>query len=447
MRCWLLGVSACLVLTCARSGEELAHAESPPASAVRSSGKADARGARSSKADQRRQGSVEPAAVMLPAAAPKATENGVGRASLKAFFAALRELGSGARSGHVRLLWLGDSHTAADYLSGAVRSALSERFGDGGPGFVRIGTKPYRHDGLKIGRDGNWNVDPDPPARRAPQDDGVFGFAGTRAQPAAGASFSVELGTRLPGSADETARFELSYVLPPRARFDVLLGDRRVSVSEASPAAVAPSGISHLSLSAPLHSRLLIQHRAGSPRLLGLVIERSSGSGLVLDTAGIDGARLETPLAWNEAAFVAEVARRAPELFVLAYGTNEAFDALRVEKYEAQLGELVRRLRRGAPNASCLVLGPTDAPLGEGSVPRVMEVAGALGRAAAQLDCSFVSLQQLMGGEGSFARGMKAKERLCQLDKLHLTPRGYQELGRALAQLLLDAYDAGRTDI
>jgi lysophospholipase L1-like esterase len=131
----------------------------------------------------------------------------------------------------------------------------------------------------------------------------------------------------------------------------------------------------------------------------------------------------------------------------MAYGTNEAFDALRVERYQAQLAELLRRLRRGAPAASCLVLGPTDAPLAEGSVPRVAEVAAALERGAVQQGCSFASLQQLMGGEGSFARGMKAKEKLCQNDKLHLTPRGYQELGRALGKALLDAYSAGRADL
>jgi lysophospholipase L1-like esterase len=215
----------------------------------------------------------------------------------------------------------------------------------------------------------------------------------------------------------------------------------------ASATDVAASGISHLTLSAPLRSHLTILPRSGTPRLFGLVLERSSRTGVVLDTAGIDGARLETPLAWKEEAFVVEVARRTPELFVLAYGTNEAFDALKVDKYRAQLSELVRRLRRATPTASCLVLGPTDAPLGEGSVPRVAEVADALRLAASQLDCSFVSLQQLMGGEGSFARGMKAKERLCQLDKLHLTPRGYQELGRALGKLLLDAYSAGRADV
>ncbi len=417
MRRRLLGAAACLVMTCARPGAELAHAEAPKAAPSASA--------------------VTGGVLVAPSTKKR---------QLESFFLALRALDAKSRSSHVRILWLGDSHTAADYLSGAVRSTLVQRFGDGGPGFVRIGTKPYRHDGLKVVRDGSWNVDPDPPARRALQADGVFGLGGTRAQPGADASFSVELSPR-PASADEVGRYELSYMLPAGSSFDVELGERRLTVSAAGASEVASSGISHLSLSAPLRSRLAILPRAGTPRLFGLVLERSSSTGVVLDTAGIDGARLETPLAWSEAAFAAEVARRAPELFVLAYGTNEAFDNLRVDKYRAQLSELVRRVRRGAPGASCLVLGPTDAPLGEGSVPRVAEVAEALRSAAAQLDCSYVSLQQLMGGEGSFARGMKAKERLCQLDKLHLTPRGYQELGRALGKLLLDAYSAGGPDV
>jgi lysophospholipase L1-like esterase len=423
-----LGLVAWLALTCARPAEPgLAYAQpakgpSKPAAAPQSPPER----LTPKPADP-------PGAVLAPG-------------PLAAFFQSLRELSAGSRHDHVRVLWLGDSHTAADYLSGSVRAALQARFGDAGPGFVRIGTRPYRHDGLKIVRDGKWNVDPDPPARRALQDDGVFGFAGTRAVPGPGASFSVELRPR-PPNPDEAASFELSYTLPAGSSFDVELGDKRSTVTSQSSSDVAASGISHLTLTAPLRSHLRLTPRSGTPRLFGLIIERKAQVGVVLDAAGIDGARLETPLAWREAAFAAEVARRSPQLFVIAYGTNEAFDALKVERYAGHLTQLVQRLRAGAGQASCLVLGPTDAPLGEGSVPRVAEVSQVLQQAASSLGCSFISLQQLMGGEGSFARGMKAKERLAQPDKLHLTPRGYQELGQTIGKLVLDAYSAGRGDL
>ncbi len=248
-------------------------------------------------------------------------------------------------------------------------------------------------------------------------------------------------------AAAEPARFELSYALAADASFDVELGSSKQRVDVKTVADATPAGVRHLVLTAPLASQLLIAPERGRARLFGVVIERTEQPGVVLDTLGIDGARLETPLAWSEAAFVEEVELRAPELFVIAYGTNEAFDAAKVEKYAAQLSALVGRLRKAAARASCLVLGPTDAPLGEGSVPRVAEVSAVLKGAAPSLGCSFVSLQQLMGGEGSFAKGMKAKERLAQPDKLHLTPKGYQELGRALGTLLTDAYSAGGAEL
>lgn len=393
-----------------------------------------------------------PTKVLATPAAPPPTASSIPevppapRGPLSAFFDALTELGASKRTEHVRVLWQGDSHTNADFLSGAVRAVLASRFGDGGPGFVRVGTKPYRHDGVKLGRDGAWNVDPDPPARRSLQDDGVFGLGGTRAVAKPGASFGLQVVAR-GETAEAQARFDVAYSLPAGAAFTLQLGSHQRRVGTETTAEEGPGGVRHLALTAPLGAQLSLRGERGAPRLFGVIVERHEPAGIVVDTSGIDGARLETPLAWNEAAFVAEVARRAPELFVVAYGTNESFDAARVTKYGPQLAELVGRLRRGAPGASCLILGPTDAPLGEGSVPRVAEVASELRRAASELRCSFVSLQQLMGGEGSFARGMKAKERLCQPDKLHLTPKGYQELGQTLAKLVLDAYSGGRTDL
>lgn len=412
-----------LTVTCARPGpSQVAHAEPAAKPAPRLS----------AAPQQPKTASIASA----PGALPRAQSR-----PLAHFFDALRALETQARSQHVRVLWLGDSHTNADFLSGSVRSELQTRFGNGGPGFVRIGSKPYRHDGVKIGRDGSWNIDPDPPARRTLQDDGVFGLGGTRAVPASGAVFSLQA---IASGADAAAptRFELAYSLPPDSTFTVELAGKTTRIDAGSACEMTPAGVAHLTLTAPYGSSLVLKPGRGAPRLFNALVERADRAGIVLDAAGIDGARLETPLAWNEAAFVAEVARRAPELVVVAYGTNEAFDAAKVEKYGPQLQSLVGRLRQAAPTASCLVLGPTDAPLGDASVPRVAEVTEVLRRAAQDIDCSFVSLQQLMGGEGSFAQGMKAKDRLAQPDKLHLTPLGYRTLGTALAQRILQVYSA-----
>lgn len=440
MRRFSLVFTACLVLGCGRLAPDRAQPEvlrgSPSLSQERPPVRADEPPVAVAALGSARAAAPSAASMASVAAAP--------RGPLSAFFDDLRALESGARGTHVRVLWLGDSHTAADFLTGSVRGLLQARFGDGGPGFVRVGTRGYRHSGVKVARGGDWNVDPDPPARRSVQGDGLYGWAGTRAVPRANASFSLELSPR-PGPGD-TGSYELSYVLPKGSSFELTLGGKRSAIAAQSSSDVS-AGITHLTLAAPLSSRLVLTARAGAPQLLGVVVERSARAGLVLDAAGIDGARVETPLAWDEAAFRAEVARRAPSLFVVAYGTNEAFDALKVERYGPQLARLVARLRAAAPGASCLVLGPTDAARAGVSVPRVLEVTHALAGASRELDCSFASLSELMGGEGSFARGMKEKERLAQSDGLHLTPKGYLELGQALGQKLLAAYSGGSADL
>src|SRR6185436_457947 len=50
----------------------------------------------------------------------------------------------------------------------------------------------------------------------------------------------------------------------------------------------------------------------GAPELCGVVIEAEPKTqpGVGLDTLGINGARLTTPLAWNEASWTSELARR-----------------------------------------------------------------------------------------------------------------------------------------
>src|SRR5690606_23466976 len=59
--------------------------------------------------------------------------------ALARFFEALARLETGQADGPVRIVQLGDSHTAADVLTGTARRALQERFRDGGRGFVAVG--------------------------------------------------------------------------------------------------------------------------------------------------------------------------------------------------------------------------------------------------------------------------------------------------------------------
>jgi len=388
-----------------------------------------------------------PSAAAAPAVIPSAEAAGPAAPAdalvLDRFDGALAALVAKTRKNHVRILWLGDSHTSADFMTGALRRKLSLRFGPGGPGFLRVGATPYRHEGVKLAREGRWKVEPEPPSRRTTEGDTALGFAGMRWIPV---DARARLEARVDGRAVAgTVRYELVFDLPRGASFKLKIGknehliDGRTSLDH-----VPGSPLARLHLEGAASDGFELGSASGAPRFYGVIAEGSE-PGLVLDTSGIDGARVATALAWNAEVLAAELRARPPDLLAVAYGTNEAFDNRRAEIIGNDVTELVTRLRRGAPNADCLVVGPPDAASPDlTSLPHVAEIENALHVAATRLGCGFFALRVAMGGDGAFARWMREVPALSRGDRIHLMPAGYERLGEAVADALLSGYERRR---
>jgi lysophospholipase L1-like esterase len=356
--------------------------------------------------------------------------------ALPTFYQALHDLVSGQRA-DVRIVWLGDSHTAADFMTHEVRKRLQDRFGNGGPGFIRLGVSPYRHGRAKIVRKGKWLRLPLAPAKETPTDDGVFGLGGMRSAPdSKEARSTIEL---YRGAVAGEARYDISYRLPTAASgFEVIVDDQdAVDVSGRDGSGAT---IQHLAFVGKPAGEISIGKLTGAPELFSVDV-RSGEPGVVLDTVGVDGARVATPLAWDGATWVAELARRRPALVVVSFGTNEVYQQWPIERYGPQYDALVARIRSAAPAAACLFLGPTDVMREGKTDPRVVEI-DAMQRAAAQrLGCAFVSLFQMMGGDGAYGRWMTAEPSLAARDGVHLSRDGYELLGKELSELFLVDYD------
>lgn len=358
-----------------------------------------------------------------------------GGLALPRLAAALAALERRERTTHVRIAWLGDSHTAADYFTHAVRRPLQERFGNGGPGFVQLGVEPYRHALLKVGREGSWRREPSSPAGSMKQLDGIFGLGGQRAVPeSADARASVEL---LGKASQGKTRFTLMYraAAPDRLLLTIRGTTRRETAGPKSGRSVG--ALRHHDIEADAPATLDLGVSAGAAEVFGVLIE-STTPGVVLDTLGINGARAATPLAWNDAEWRAALGDRDPALVVVAYGTNEAASTLDGARYQKSLEDLVARIRLAAPGADCLLVGPPDmAKPGGESAPRAIEFDRLARATAASLGCGYFSALAAMGGEGSFARWTKEKPPLAARDGVHLAPAGYERLGAALAEQLL----------
>jgi lysophospholipase L1-like esterase len=401
-----------------------------------------------------------PRPVVAPAPLAAASELGVsapqlvapthleGTRHLEPFFRALSALEDGRAADDVHILQFGDSHTAGDMGVSVFRRTLQERFGDGGRGFVAIG-KPWRgywQSGIRVGMSKDFRAIKAMAKGPAPDADGAFGLAGVRVD-AVRADARAWTEVSVPFS-----RAEIDYWQGPRGGTFEVLVDHLETARVASRSSHAGSGFFPIEVSEAPHT---IEVRAvgdGPVRLFGMALDRAQ-RGVVVDTLGIVGAQIFTPLRWSEEHFAEQLSRRTPDLVVLAYGTNEAVaEGLTDARYERGLTELAARVARAAPNASCLFLGPPDLArqnedTGEwATLPRLLEIIAIQRRVAEANGCAFYDQFEAMGGAGSMSAWADEPEPRALKDHIHLKPSGYAEIATAFAGDLMRGYDRWRQE-
>lgn len=437
--------------------------------------------------------------VPLPPLKPVSIELGEG-APLETFFEALASLDSPATGSPdppvVRIIHFGDSHVASDYWAGVIRESLQERFGNAGPGFVLPG-RPWqtiRYVEAKSLDGQGWRTD----GLRLGENDGVVGLGGMslesfrEADPASAlASFShfEVLAAARPGSdclqvqvddvdyRDLTSRAE-SVIPPPTAPSalfpepsekslgggaadppdppdpvtPLLRNKKRRKVTPPVPPwrpwpADSPLELVELANSAPLAAgshRISVRSVCGSSaRLLGM--ELYSGSkGVLYDTDGVNGARLEDLEKPLPALRKALLQQSHPALIIVSYGTNDiGTKGFTSSGYEESAFQILSKLKEDAGGASILVTGPTD----RGS-PRMRmrafiqaaqaQLQPALRRAALRAGCAYWDQQAAMGGPGAMTRWVRAG--LANYDYVHFSGLGYKKLADMLYDQLMAEY-------
>jgi lysophospholipase L1-like esterase len=394
-------------------------------------------GAAAAPAERSVLGSVTPSAGSSEAVSPKtaASASVNHRSALGNWQQAREQLAAGQRAEPVRILWFGDSHTAADYSSNSVRRQLAQRLPLGGPGYVSLGVPGYRHGMAKAWSAGDIDVSPHPPARRSREDDGVFGLGGTRVTLRDATAYVAA--KPVTAAARVAMNFELSYRLPAESdALRVSAGGQEFQLTSASTVPLA-GGIRLHRFSAPSDTAVEIRVGRGKPQLFGIVMETEQ-TGFVIDTLGINGARFGTLLSWEEEALVQMVQQRQPVLIIVAYGTNEVFDRESVERHAQRLESVVQRLRRGAPEADCAVIGPTDvAKGGQAAHSRAAAMDAAERATAERLNCVYFSPFALIASEGGYESWARQEPPLSLSDGVHFSVRGYTRIGDAFASVLL----------
>jgi lysophospholipase L1-like esterase len=370
-----------------------------------------------------------------------------GQSGLASFFYDLQRLQAG-RLDHVRILQLGDSHTAGDVFSGYLRSRFQERFGDAGRGMMPPGYtyRGLRQTEVKVTQSGGWVIHDSLKA----SDPGPFGISGFLAT-------STYAGARMTVSPVAPGGFDIARVnylhSTSGGPLEVLLDGRIAKVVPTAGPADTPGS---LDLSTPPGTQTL-EIIADTPgiRITSWGVE-SFHPGVLFDSFGVSGATVDIFNHWNPLLVQWDLKQLRPSLIIVAYGTNEAFQlGFDAATYKQIFAQVLRSLKRMAPEASILVVGP---PGGQRSISNqkrspstgstgpwetpesVTEIRYIQHDTAVAFGDAYWDWASVLGGTRGFNRWVYSDPPLVRTDHIHFTVLGYEISAKALFNFLMDGY-------
>jgi lysophospholipase L1-like esterase len=194
----------------------------------------------------------------------------------------------------------------------------------------------------------------------------------------------------------------------------------------------------------------------GAVSIDGFVPTYRSSPKVHLDTFGIPSATMRGWLSIQKDYLESLQVPRDYDLVILEYGTNEGsqmpFDA---RTYTNMLRDSLKNFRAIYPQASCLLMGPTDRGVwykktyfkGKKKLAKpapvpdflmyskthyeITQIQSAVGK---EFSCQNWSWQDAMGGQGGAYQWIKQSPPLMAKDLIHLTVQGYQETARQLSR-------------
>jgi lysophospholipase L1-like esterase len=361
--------------------------------------------------------------------------------ALAPFFTSLAALDTKEARQPLRILQIGDSHTANDAFSGRMREHFQLRFGEAGRGWLPAGIpfKYYRPHLVEVGERGWEHVKPNDHAGVAL---GLDAIAAVSQPPDA----EMFIQSTEPQGFN---RFGVEFLTQPNgSAFTVAIDDATpIRVSTAT----AVTAIKRVDLPLDRPAREVTLHATGKPPvvLLGWTVERQT-PGVIYENHGTIGATVGLLGQMTPEAVSFEFSERSPALLIVAFGTNEGFDDdLDLNRYAARFEGNVEALQHAAHDVPVLIMGTPDGNRAARGCPHVgcgsttdecawhepeklAAVRDIQRRIAAQRHWAYWDWFAAMGGTCSIDRMAEADPPQAMPDHVHLNSPGY----RAMADLL-----------
>jgi lysophospholipase L1-like esterase len=262
----------------------------------------------------------------------------------------------------ITILQIGDSHTAADFMTGELRRLLQAKYGDGGAGYLTAG-RPHigvRSSAFRINASQGWSYE----ALQQSAETAKFWLSGFNA-------IAKEEGETLNFKSETPFNFDRIEIQALRQPKGGTIEIRLDGVFQ-----------SEVNLSGDMREPVVIQmlpERGATDRVreitittkgegavnLSSVAVYNRQAGLSYNSVGFPGATVDIVNKFDEVILENELKRLDPQIVVLAFGTNEGFsEALDFERYRQSYERALGKIRRALPNAIVVVMSPPDAARG-----------------------------------------------------------------------------------
>ncbi|AWF40276.1 MULTISPECIES: SGNH/GDSL hydrolase family protein [Proteus] len=252
------------------------------------------------------------------------------------------------RRQRVHIVQLGDSHTAADFFSGKLRERFQADYGNGGIGFIpptaiagqRIANIQYQSSKKA------WDL-----LSSRKESDPDFPLGGFIAEPVAKWS-ALQLNEN--PTTGQRYQLQALYKAPTASQIHLQsAGSKTLSLSQTQ-------GEWQFSKPTTITFPINITISKNQPIKLGGWLISNQKPGVMLSALGINGATINMMDKWG-AQWSKTLGQLHPDMVILAYGTNEAFnDTFDLVAYRQLLVEKIRQIRQQAPNSAILLIGPSD---------------------------------------------------------------------------------------
>lgn len=351
------------------------------------------------------------------------------RWAMDAFYAALAQEKAGKLGRAVRVSWYGDSVIATDAIPGRLRVKLQGTVGDGGPGFVAL-VPPHRfvaHEAVTRSSSGSWLTHAISTTQAA---DGLYGVGGFTAE-----GDDARATLKLSG---KVTRLDLHYLAQPRGGTIAITADGTEVAKIDTKADVKAAAYEAVTIDAAQTIKL---ETTGRVRTFGIALENASGA--VVDNFGIVSVNVKSFWNANAESLAGGLQHRGADLIMIMIGANEAQwlgpGDRDTKLYQQNYEKVLAPIRKARPEASCLVVSPTDqAEAKDGgypSKPVMALIVDGQRKAAHASGCAFFSTYDWMGGKGSAVKWFR--KGYVGSDFIHLSHKGAVKFSDAIYDALM----------